>query len=574
MNELEIFKLFGSILIDNDKANESLDKTEKKGQGIGKTLGGMIGTAAKWGAALGAGALAVGGAMFGMASRAGDAADRILDLAAITGMSSDEIQRWERVSKVAGVSLDSMTNASQKLTRQLNTMDVEGNKSREALEGLGLSVEEISAMNADERMNAITEALSGVEDTTERARLGTDLLGGSWKEIAPIVDMGAEAMQNAKDSANIISEDDLNKANEFRIRVAEMKDQLGFFFMQMSINVIPIMQTFMDWVMQHMPKIQEVMGIAFQFISHVADQAAEMFKKFLIPVLQSLADWVQSHLPEIQAFFQTTFELIGEVIQVFVNLALKWWERFGSTIVSIAKIAFDTLVSVISNIFRILKGLLDVFIGLFTGDWSRMGEGLKAIWQGLWDGIASILSGAWGILSTYFSTLWREIESWFGGLKDSAVQWGKNMIQGFIDGIASMGAKVAEAAGNVVKQAADFLKFWSPAKKGEGRFIVHWGRNMIDGFLDGVEEMIPEAQASMNKVVGVMNPPEDAIEAGNLNYSQGSTSIEGLLVELIQAVKQGQNLQIDGKTFAKVTGDYTDEEGGVRVRRVQRGLAT
>lgn len=33
-------------------------------------------------------------------------------------------------------------------------------------------------------------------------------------------------------------------------------------------------------------------------------------------------------------------------------------------------------------------------------------------------------------------------------------------------------------------------------------------------------------------------------------------------------------LQIDGKTFAQIIWDYTDQEGGVRIRRNQRGLAT
>ncbi|KAA0563674.1 phage tail tape measure protein [Bacillus sp. CH30_1T] len=32
-------------------------------------------------------------------------------------------------------------------------------------------------------------------------------------------------------------------------------------------------------------------------------------------------------------------------------------------------------------------------------------------------------------------------------------------------------------------------------------------------------------------------------------------------------------LQIDGKTFARITGDYIDTEGGHRIRRIQRGLA-
>lgn len=61
---LEIFKLFGSIMVDNDKANDSISQTDKKAQGVGKTLLKGVGTTAKWGAgilaAAGAGVTALG----------------------------------------------------------------------------------------------------------------------------------------------------------------------------------------------------------------------------------------------------------------------------------------------------------------------------------------------------------------------------------------------------------------------------------------------------------------------------------------------------------------------------------
>ncbi|MED4017001.1 hypothetical protein [Sutcliffiella cohnii] len=504
--KIEIFKLFGSILIDDKEADKSLSKMDKKTKSFGERLSGGLKTAAKWGAGLALAGGAAAGAMFGMATKAGDMADRLLDLNSITGMSTDEIQRWEKVTKIAGVSTDAMTNASQKLTKSLDTMVNSGGKGAESLEALGLSVDEISNMNADERMNAITEALAGVEDKTERAKLGTDLLGGSWKDIAPIVDMGAEAMQNAKDSANIISEDDLVKANNFRISMEEMKDQAGHLFMMLAINVIPIFQTFLDWIQKHMPKIQAVTQKAFEIISVAVDKAIEMFKTHLLPVFQSMADWVTKNLPKIEKFFKEAFQLIGEFISAFVVLALKYWDEFGETIMKNAEIAFDTIVSVVKSAFSILQGVLEFFIGLFTGDWGKMGESLEKIWSALWDGIESIVSGAWGILSNSFQKIKSKISEWFTGLKDDALQWGKNMIEGFISGITSKINKVKETASSITKSIGGFLGFNSPAKEGEGRFIEKWGANMIDGFLDGSKSMIPNAKAMMNDVVGAMKP--------------------------------------------------------------------
>jgi len=62
---LEIFKLFGSILIDNDQANASIDETDNKAEKTSKTFGEMVGSAARVGAgiamAMGTAILAVGG---------------------------------------------------------------------------------------------------------------------------------------------------------------------------------------------------------------------------------------------------------------------------------------------------------------------------------------------------------------------------------------------------------------------------------------------------------------------------------------------------------------------------------
>ena len=59
---LEIFRLVGSVFVDTDEANKSLQKTDKSAESFGKTLLNGIGTAAKWAAGIVAatGAVATG----------------------------------------------------------------------------------------------------------------------------------------------------------------------------------------------------------------------------------------------------------------------------------------------------------------------------------------------------------------------------------------------------------------------------------------------------------------------------------------------------------------------------------
>ena len=99
---MEIFKLFGSIFIDNDKANESLDSTDKKGKGVMGTFGDMIGTAAKWGVGIfAAGSVAVGG-MVALVNKTSAAADEIDKLSERTGINREELQRWKYAAGQSG----------------------------------------------------------------------------------------------------------------------------------------------------------------------------------------------------------------------------------------------------------------------------------------------------------------------------------------------------------------------------------------------------------------------------------------------------------------------------------------
>lgn len=93
------------------------------------------------------------------------------------------------------------------------------------------------------------------------------------------------------------------------------------------------------------------------------------------------------------------------------------------------------------------------------------------------------------------------------GVADMAaagVEWGENLIAGFVEGIKSKIRSVQDAVKGVISAAAEFIGFHSPAKKGEGRYIVDWGANMISGFLDGVESMMGDVSNMGNNVTAQM----------------------------------------------------------------------
>ncbi|NCU41086.1 hypothetical protein EOL73_05030, partial [Candidatus Saccharibacteria bacterium] len=120
MRRIELFKLWGSILIDNEKANASIGKTEEKAQGLAGKLGSGIATAAKWGAAVTGAATVVGGAMFAAANKTAAYADEIDKLSERTGINIEELQRWKYAAGQSGADIGKLEVGMKTLSTTLD----------------------------------------------------------------------------------------------------------------------------------------------------------------------------------------------------------------------------------------------------------------------------------------------------------------------------------------------------------------------------------------------------------------------------------------------------------------------
>lgn len=126
---MEIFKLFGSIFVDSDKANESIHKTDKNAKGLAETFGKGVAAVGKWAAgittAAAAGAAAVGTA----AVKSADALDKsVKKTAAAVGATAEQAEKYKSVIQDVygdnfGESFDDISDSISVITQNLGDMD-------------------------------------------------------------------------------------------------------------------------------------------------------------------------------------------------------------------------------------------------------------------------------------------------------------------------------------------------------------------------------------------------------------------------------------------------------------------
>ena len=289
-------------------------------------------------------------------------------------------------------------------------------------------------------------------------------------------------------------------------------------------------RTYLDFIIEYWTNIFSQLQV---LVEEVLTQIKEFWKENgeeilenVVTVFESIWETIETVMTNLQEIIQQVLDYVVPFIQEQLAKVQKFWEENGEKIMSAVENAFSIIQAIIETVMNVVKwiidtvwgniegiidgavgtvlGIIDFFASMLTGDFEGMKDALIDIWDNMWQMIEEAVDGAWNLLSGAFDFLWDKIVGWFKKLPSMAKKWGKNMIGGFVDGIESMGDNVANAAKGVVDKAADFIQFWSPAKKGPGRYITHWGRNMIDGFTDGVTQKSNDASNKVSSVVGDM----------------------------------------------------------------------
>ena len=146
---LDLFKLLGTIEVDNSKANDALDETSNKGQKTQSKLSGAFGAIGKGVAVAGKAivtGLAVGGAAFaGLSAKALSAAGELEQ-----NMGGSEAVFGKYAGKMQETARDAFSNMGLSTSDYLAT----ANKMGALFQGAGFSIEESMNLSSDAMQRA------------------------------------------------------------------------------------------------------------------------------------------------------------------------------------------------------------------------------------------------------------------------------------------------------------------------------------------------------------------------------------------------------------------------------------
>ena len=429
---LEIFRLVGSVFVDTDKANESLKKTDKNAEGIGKKFLSVVTSAGKFAAGVVGAAAAAGGAIVALAENtreyrteqgklqaafetsgfaAGEARDTYRTLNGVLGDSGQAVEASNHLAKLCtnAAELADWTNICTGVYATFgDSLPIEGltEAANETAKTGALTGGLADALNwAGVNEEAFQEKLDACNSERERQALITETLNGLYAESAETYrEVNAEVI-----SANM-AQDKLTAAmavaggavepliTQGKLLIAEVLTEAAPAIEVLSTVVIPFLVTgitglirwldsLITWLASSGLSFETVMGIVQTLFTQTMSVLQGIWLTigqpvwdFIAQAVNLVAGYFGERMPQIQEFVRTAFMDIRQLWTNHLQPALQAIGDFIQNILAPAfKFVFDMVITpVVDSAFKAIKQL-------WTGT-------LKPVFQGILDFITGVFT--------------------------------------------------------------------------------------------------------------------------------------------------------------------------------------
>lgn len=358
---MEIFKLFGSIFIDNDEANKSLDETDKKGEKASDTFG-----------KLGNAALAAAGFLGGTLVAGIGAA--VIGLGSLFVAGDDLQQSLNKIQQQTGASVEEMQGMEESLK------NIYKNNYGESFEDIALSMANVKQTTglAGAELEALTQDALMLRDTfefeVEESTRAADTLmkqfGITGKEAMTLIAQGAQQGANRNgDLLDVINEygpqfKAIGFDAEFMMDTLITGAQNGSFSIDKVGDAIKEMNIKMKDGNDATKQALKDIGLNAGEITTAFAKGGEAGQQAFIDVVNALAN-VEDPMLKNQAgvaIMGTMYEdLEGKAIDALADIGLHT-DMAGDTLQEINKIKYDSFGEALQGIGRnLMMGVFEPF---------------------------------------------------------------------------------------------------------------------------------------------------------------------------------------------------------------------
>ncbi len=425
-----------------DKLDAGLKAAAAKMNAVGKKF-------ATSGAAIGGVGVAITGSLVGIASSFANAGDKMQKMSLRTGASVESLSALAFAAEQSGTSIDAVGDAMFRSSRRIaNAAETGMSPAARALKLLGVNLQELDAMSADQQFLKLADVLGKVENEAFANQMGFEILGDSFKQLKPLMDEGSDGikalMAEADQLGRTMSTDDANAAAAYADAMNRVisatkgaKNQIGAALAPAITSITNSFVEILKPVVQFVKNNREmILGVAALGAALLAAGAALTTAGFAFIGIGAALGAVASAI----AFIVSPVGIAIAAIAALGTAVFKYTD-YGAKAVEFFIDTFEPLGTVISDTFATVQNALatgdlnaafDAIADGLEFTWLSIVDSMKDYWRGFMDyffeiskavtkavgslfeklgGVIKSLSDAYG---NYYNSVFNSLTEFFG----------------------------------------------------------------------------------------------------------------------------------------------------------------
>jgi|GEM_PF-6840197 len=309
------------------------------------------------------------------------------------------------------------------------------------------------------------------------SRIGAEIMTPLLEGITPVMNAAKDMIKNM-----VKGEDISEQMNTMFSQLETFATNVATHLTEMSDKYIPVISQMLEKIIQMIPEL------------------LPKLTPVIVNLIKNIANLLLTNLPT----------LINTLLQVISQLAISLSEMLPALIPQIINCILNIVDTIIDNIDLLIDAGIQLVIGLVDGltdpdTIEKLMEKIPEIIIKIVEAIIKnlpkiyeaggkvLLALGQGIMTCYdkigewMQQIISAIKDKLGNLGSIASDWGKDMIQGFVDGIKKMMGKVGDAAKSVADKIKKFLHFSRP-DIGPLHDYETWMPDMIKGMTKGISK--------------------------------------------------------------------------------------
>lgn len=301
---------------------------------------------------------------------------------------------------------------------------------------------------------------------------------------------------------------------------------LGSFFAFLAANPIVLIIGAIIAVgallITHWEEVKQVAVAVWEGIKNTISRVWEGIKAVFNTVINFVKENWQGLLLLLVNPFAGAFKLLYDNCEGFRNFINNFLQNVKNAVSN----AFNAVKTAISNAVSAAKNAVSNGFNAIRNTISNIANGIKNTVSSAFKSMLSAIKNTVGNIASAIKNGFNSAFSFMKSIPSQALQWGKDMIMGIVNGIKSCIGKVGDAVKSVADKIRSFLHFSVP-DEGPLTDYESWMPDFIQGMANGVEKNKYRLVNAVKGMAGEMAIPAMSAPALKNVGSSGGNAVAG-----------------------------------------------